>query len=193
MPRKKKPAQDFVEQVAENVVKQIDEVIGDVTARVEELIPPPPLTEAQLDAWVAENPPRTREQAIAEARQYPGFRSVPVRNARELVTVGPEHVWWRDHGAAVPTDWAGAIVRLRPPEDVEDARLEDIAVFIRAAGASAVTIERRRGRKVVDAPLERKPHARARDVVAGLAAQANVRDRERFAAFVDGVMSRAGL
>jgi hypothetical protein len=198
MPRKKKPTQDSFAEIAENVVKQIDEVVADVTARVEELMPPPPLTEAQLDAWAAENPLRTREQLIAEGlltpmRTEPGFRSVPVRGARELVTVGPEHPWWRDDGITVPTDWKGAIVRLRPPEDADDVRVDGVVAFLTAAGASAVRLERRRGKKVVDAPVERKPHARARDVVLSLTQQANVRDRERFAAFVDGVMGRAGL
>lgn len=125
----------------------------------------------------------------AISRAEPGFRSVPVEGARELVTLGPDHPCWK----GIPFGVDNAIVWLVPPETTTDEELARVIEYARGSGATAVRVERRRTSKVVLPLTDRRPHLRARDVVIALARAATVREPEKLAGFCEQVMGRCGL
>jgi len=125
----------------------------------------------------------------APARTEPGFRSVPVANARPLVTLGPDHPCW----AGIPFGVDGAIVWVVPPESATDEEVAKVVHNAETSGAVKVKVERRRKSRVVLDAKERRPHLRARDVVLEIARAANVPDRDALVAFCERVMAGVSL
>ena len=113
-----------------------------------------------------------------------------VEGARAFVTFGPEHAAWQGVGAidssvlAVPE---GAFVRLEPPPDAEDALIAEVRVCVESQALRVVVLPRRRG-AVVQAPREKRPHRKAREVVEELVAEANVEDRGALREFCEAVI-----
>ncbi len=63
------------------------------------------------------------------------------RDARPLVTVGPEHAYWRlEPGQAVelPESVRGALVRIQPPPGATRAQVDALEASLRAGGAEAL-------------------------------------------------------
>ena len=132
---------------------------------------------------------RTRLDGASE----PGFRvgSVEVEGARLLLTIGPEHACWQ--APDVPVGCRGMIVRVRPPESATDVEVALVEVGIRESGAAAVRVEQARRSAVVVEPSAPRPHARARDVVLGIARESNVEEREKLVELVENILGRCGL
>ena len=122
----------------------------------------------------------------------PGFRveSVEVEGARRLVTIGPDDdVWSRPTETTVTsTD----LVRIRPPADAPESLVEDVRKIV-ASVAAAVRVEPARRSAVVVEPAASRPHARARDVVLGIARESNVEEREKLVELVENILGRCGL
>lgn len=115
-----------------------------------------------------------------------------VEDAREFITVGPEHdVWRSDPSPMSVTD--GAFVRLEPPEYASDEHVAALRAALLKGGAVRVAVLPRRRRAAVLAPRERRPHRRAREVVLEMVAEVDDGDRAAVAAFAEEVMSRRGL
>jgi hypothetical protein len=88
----------------------------------------------------------------------------------------------------------GAIVRIDPPIDCDEAVIDTVQSCCERAGALAVRASpRRRSRTLTDQPARQKAHHRAREVVCELVAAANVEDQAALAAFCETVMARVGL
>jgi hypothetical protein len=90
----------------------------------------------------------------------------------------------------------GAIVRLKPPPDLDDATLAEMRDAILERGAEFVTALPRRKKAVVpDEAVERPTRARAtaRQVVLELVASSNARSREDLGAYCEELMSREGV
>ena len=124
-----------------------------------------------------------------ESRTEPGFRSVPVTNARELITLGPDHPCW----AGIPFGVDGAIVWVVPPEIATDEQIAKVVHNAETSGAIAVKVEKRRRGKVVVESKERRPKLNARAVVIELASTANVSDRTALVGFCENVLARCSL
>lgn len=126
----------------------------------------------------------------------PGSRRVEerlVEGARAFVTIGPEDPRWTlgwDSSSDLTT--LGAFVRLEPPADASD---ETVAKMKREAERKAlrVVVLPRRRATAVQAPREKRPHRRAREVVVELVETANVEDRVALRALCEGAMSKVGL
>lgn len=86
--------------------------------------------------------------------------------SRGLITVGPDHPVWSG-GWPEGDRWDGAIVRIRPPDDVDAGLLEKVRQAFVTAGATRVRVERRRSAPLPEAVHERRaaPSATARQVV----------------------------
>ena len=137
---------------------------------------------------------KTRPE-VAGTRVPARVESRPVEGARQLVTIGPEHVAWRGWEGKLPMSADGAIVRVQPPESATDEEVARVVENLRSTGAVAVKVQQRRRSATVVEPREQRPHARARDVVTELVTAANVEEDQRPAllAFVEQVMAGAGL
>lgn len=123
-----------------------------------------------------------------------------VDGARALITIdGTDKVWseaWEDSRvvADTMTYFKGAIVRVQPPADATDERVEAVQALLVNAGAEVVRVAPRRKASVLPpAAREAVAHESARQVVGELVGAAHVEDREALRAFVDGVMARQGI
>jgi hypothetical protein len=95
--------------------------------------------------------------------------------------------------AAIAICMAGAIVRLDPPIDADEALVAKFEEFCHEAGAAAVrTSPIRRSAVVVQAPAEPRRTKKVRGVVAELVAESNVEDRGALESFCEEVMARNG-
>ena len=137
---------------------------------------------------------RTRREASAS----PGTRVtvVPVDSPREFVTIGVDHPAWR-FGTAESFDLRiprGAFVRLEPPPSASDEVVARVREIAEKVALHVVCLPRRRA-YVITAQREKKPHRKAREVVAELVGEANVleADRAALSEFVESVMAKRGL
>ncbi len=119
-----------------------------------------------------------------------------VEDARAFITIGPDSPLWKlGWDTSADANILGAFVRLEPPPDASD---ETVAKMKREAERKAlrvVVLPRRRPAEVL-APREKKPHRKAREVVAELVAEANLPDegcRAALVELVELIMSRRGL
>jgi len=116
-----------------------------------------------------------------------------VENAREFVTIGPEHeAWSADPPGTFHIGVGGAFVRIEPPQGASD---EAVATARRCAAVTAlrVTVLPRRRAAVVLPPRERRPHRKLREVVLELVEEARVDDPAALAAFVEKTMAKRGI
>ena len=116
------------------------------------------------------------------------WRWVPFRAPVSLITLGPDAVAWTSGGLP---DMQGAIVRLLPPADVSDDRIEAVTASVRQAGAVATKLlARAAGDQAVTLPGIAPPpvRRRQRDVVLEL-----VGDRPALATLVGSIMDQEGL
>ena len=140
---------------------------------------------------------------MARTRRDPGVDSRRVEErlvegARAFVTVGPDAFVWKVLEAQhLPADLRGAFVRLEPPggDASTDEEIARVRRLCEEAGALRVAVLPRRRAATVLAPRERRPHKRARDVVAELVKEANLpeEDREAVRALCEGVMAKVGI
>ena len=125
-----------------------------------------------------------------------------VTNPRPLVRVTEDATAWSWSVEAIrefrPVPFApGSIVRLDPPVDVEDAKVDAIREIFSRAGAAAVRVSARRKNDVV--VIEPAPGAVVpkrvigREAVESLVETANVDDRPALKALCEEMMSKAGL
>lgn len=94
--------------------------------------------------------------------------------ARRLLTIGPGDALW-DNGIAEYGDMAGAIVRIQPPAEADDAAVETVRAQCMRNGAAVVRVDQRtRGDQTPLAFLptvtnrnaaNRKPHAQRATVM----------------------------
>ena len=123
--------------------------------------------------------------------------------ARRLVTLDSLHgIWQTMKGKKTvllvigpKEDWLGAIVRLRPPPDVEEGRIEEVKAALVAAGASRIKLEVRRGATLPTEAIDKgKPtRSSAREVVLQLVSEANSQDPAALSEIVERVMAEEGL
>lgn len=123
--------------------------------------------------------------------------------ARRLVTLEPLHgIWQTMKGKKTvllaigpKEDWAGAIVRLRPPPDVEEGRIEEVKAALLAAGAARIKLEVRRGATLPTEAVDKGKATKssAREVVLQLVAEANSKDPVGLSEIVERVMAEEGL
>lgn len=123
----------------------------------------------------------------------------PVK-ARELLTVPEDCSLWVGvpgpyvAGIVRVDDVKGAIVRLKPPPEADDAKVEQARQALLRSGALAVRLMPRRRKAVVpQAAKERPAPASHREVVMELAARANTPDRAALIAVLDEALAQAGL
>lgn len=120
-------------------------------------------------------------------------------SARRLVTLDEGHGIWtgkKNVLAFGPKEfWDGAIVRLRPPTEVEDGRVEDVKKALAAAGVARIKLEVRKGVVLPTEALEKAKPARctAREVVLLLVAESNSVDAPALMEICERVMSAEGL
>lgn len=110
---------------------------------------------------------------------------------RGVRTIGPEHPLWREWRSAEVVAH-GALLRLRPPPEVTDDVVEEVARRLRDAGAARVVVLPRK-RSIVIATAPAASVARARDVVLELCAQARVEDGAALRGLCEQVMDAEGL
>ena len=119
---------------------------------------------------------------------------VPVAGASVLKTFGEDWPGWM---AEQLEGGPGPIfLRLRPPADVPDSRVEAVADFYRESLGWSVKVEKSTRADVVpreEAPKVERPHARAREVVEGLLSASRSDAREELAEFVRRKMDEAKL
>lgn len=128
----------------------------------------------------------------------PSLRVEPVAigSATVLVTFDEDSPIW----TTVPNGPRGKfdgprIVRLRPPPDAEDSKIEEIRRACIEAGALAVKVLPKRKADVVPSVERAAAPARSsvREVVTKLVEVASVSDRQKLGAVVDAALSRAGI
>jgi hypothetical protein len=154
----------------------------------------PPVT----DALVADTGHFEHVRALAAERTGPGARVEErlVEGARSFITIGPDaFVWMVLEAQHLPPNIKGSFVRLEPRDVSTDEEVARVRGLCEAAGALRVMVLPRRKGATVLAPREKRPHRRARDVVAELVREANVReeDRSALAEFCETIMSRRSL
>lgn len=140
---------------------------------------------------------------MARTRRDPGVDSRRVEErlvegARAFVTVGPDAFVWKVLEAQhLPADLRGAFVRLEPPggDASTDEEIARVRRLCEEAGALRVAVLPRRRAATVLAPREKKPHRKAREVVAELVREANVDEADRAALsdLTEGVMAKCNL
>jgi hypothetical protein len=117
-------------------------------------------------------------------------------DAEELCTLGPTWPGWTSERRVTESDVLGAtFVRLRPPADVTEARLDAVRTALTAMGARHKLERPNRGATVpaaAEAKVEAK-HRRGREVALGLVGEARTRDREALRSAVESVADRAGV
>lgn len=125
---------------------------------------------------------------------------VRVPAARTLATLDEEHGIWKGRGNLLgigPKEtWEGAIVRLRPPPDVDPARVEKVKAILADAGVARIKLETRRGAVLpTEAVQKAKPAKRssAREIVLQLVKEANSSDPDELRDIVERVMAEEGL
>jgi hypothetical protein len=117
-----------------------------------------------------------------------------IEGARAFVTIGQDaFVWMVLEAQHLPQGLKGAFVRLEPREVSTDEEIARVRRLCEEGGALRITTLPRRRAAAVLAPREKKPHRKAREIVAELVAESNCPDREALSILCEGVMSRRGL
>lgn len=138
-----------------------------------------------------------RKKPEAETAPREAVRHVPVEGSRRLVTVAIDDSCWRSDAQTIPFV-EGAIVRMRPPIDATDERIEELRKdFIRHGAVRVFALPRPRaevlpgGKEDVVLPKAKAMSARA--AVMSLVDESNSKDKESLRALCEKVMSKVGL
>lgn len=124
----------------------------------------------------------------------------PVK-ARELLTVSEGSALWVGvpgpyvAGVHAVDDIKGAIVRLKPPPDATDEKVEQAREALLRSGAAAVRVMPRQRKDVVPQKAKRDPVPLRgpREVVMEMAEQANTEDKAALKSLLEDALSAAGL
>lgn len=118
-----------------------------------------------------------------------------VEGARAFVTIGPDAFVWKVLEAQHLPDLRGAFARLEPPPEATDEEVARVRRLCDEGQALRVIVLPRRRAAAVLAPREKRPHRRAREVVAELVGEVNIPEEDRAALkeLAEQVMSRRGL
>ena len=135
----------------------------------------------------------TAPSLMPELKEKQGPEMREVAGAAEVVTFAPDDavVWAFADDIDTSEIPKGAFVRLAPPEDVDEAKLERLRTEL-AKVATVVVLPRRRAAVVV-APREKRLHQNARQVIQLMVAEANVEDGEALATLTEEVMEANGI
>ncbi len=132
---------------------------------------------------------------MAAKSTSPGFtyatRDLAVRL---VVTLGVGHAVW--DGKSALKKYAGALVRLEPPEDVSDERVAEVEQKLMKFGAAAVKVKRAAKAVLAMAEPEREEGATRRslrEVVLNIVDESKAADVAELRAIVLGAMDRGGL
>jgi hypothetical protein len=119
------------------------------------------------------------------------------RNARLLVTIGPEHPFWAlESGEAMvlaePVE--GALVRVQPPPGSTQARVDALNEALRASGATAIRVSpwAKEALGAVQSRVHVHERAQVREVVQEMG-QAREQYAPGLCAVLDEVLTEAGL
>ncbi len=117
------------------------------------------------------------------------------RNARRLITIGPDHAYWalEPGNYALAEEVTGAIVKVQPPPGASDEQVRLLqAALVKGECARARVLPWSRAKEAVvahKAPMHER--AGAREVVMSLA-QASQRS-EQVAPILEGLLAEVGL
>lgn len=145
---------------------------------------------------------RKRQSEVGLQKDPPQIKGVVAVkvDSRELFTVLPAHpIWGHQKFALGPKSvldrHQGAIIRLDPPDGVEDAVIEKVRAALLEAGVAKVTVLPRRKKDVVPDKAMRKanPAASIRQVVSELVEASSSADKDALKQIVEATMSSAGL
>jgi len=121
---------------------------------------------------------------------------MPVINplARKLETIGPDDVLWTEDVAKLDMD-PRTIVRLQPPANVEQSKLDAVVEALRGKCAALKVLPAPKAARVIvenAAPIERKG-ASTRSIVEELINAPMGADRDKVRRIVEEIMNEAGL
>lgn len=122
-------------------------------------------------------------------------RHVDVADPRQLMTVAVDSPIW---GGSPPhmramKKIAGAIVRLRPPENATDDTVQEIRAFFLKYGAAKVIVLPRPRSELLPSKVEKAKAQGAREAVTALVAESNSQDKKALEKLCEKVMSEVGL
>lgn len=132
-----------------------------------------------------------------EARE--GVTPVKVPDPTPLVTIEADDAIWKlgdgDDTREIQRV-RGAIIRIRPPADVDDATVDALVTLFEGMGARHVFTLPRPRAGVIPAEAQEKNREKAygaREAVATLVAESNSSDREALEKLTEKIMAEAGL
>jgi hypothetical protein len=129
----------------------------------------------------------------AEAEKS-GVRVLRLEGARPLYTVGPASPIWV--GKEPEGNFDAAIVRLQPPVDATDERVElTRAFFLRQKAVKVIVLPRPRA-EVIPAAAQKGDKAKAfgaREAVLSLVEESNSKDKDNLRTLCEKVMGVVGL
>jgi hypothetical protein len=146
-----------------------------------------------------------RKAAAAQLEQIKSSISRSIAaEARKLITIDADHGCWKGDGLRIDDfgdGFKGAIVRIMPPADATDERIETIGKLCEMSGAVATKILPRRAIGAIGAAAEQEKKAdgkeeRAlglREAVHAVAARMATADRDALRVELDSVMDEVGL
>jgi len=149
---------------------------------------------------------RRQKQALSKGGPGAPFavRVVEV-GAVKLATIDEDHVAWTpkfsplmlfqaiQRGAG--NEWVGAIVRMRPPPGLDQAKVEAVRKMFINAGVARIKLETRRGATLPNEAVQKAKPSRATvvEVVRLLVKEANSSDAAALSALVETTMAAQGL
>lgn len=127
-----------------------------------------------------------------EAKVETRVSTFEVPGSRPLVTVPEDAELWDEKLELRPgfLESPGSIVRVRPPPDASDSRVEEVRRAI--TGTAALRVMPRRRKQVVVKRVHAKQRG-ARAIAMQLVDEANTVDRDALRVVVDEALSGAGL
>lgn len=120
-------------------------------------------------------------------------------DATRLLTIGPDHSYWRVGPPAAPEGdtWSGTIVRVRPPATATDHEVEALVAALRDLGSAVKVDPRAAAEGVVVEDEDGGKHVDSRSlrqvVTDRLSRARNVLDPERLRHLLDRALDEAGI
>jgi hypothetical protein len=115
--------------------------------------------------------------------------------AAKVVTIKQDNGIWRTAAdrVAFGKGFAGTFVRVDPPAKATEERVRMVEAGLRAVGAVAVKVLRKREGATVTAPKAAEPGRTARQVVMGMVDESRSRDHDALREACDRALSGEGL